>query len=187
MPLPLLLRGAAALTLSSFALAAPAGAATLGERPLKKGAHGSDVITLQRVLLMKGYRLGRADGVFGRVTKRTVKRFQRRRRLTADGVVGPLTVHALAYTWKVRTATLYGPGLYGNRTACGYRLGRRTRGVAHRSLPCGTPVPVYYGGRLAIYPVIDRGPFSSGVAIDLTAAAARKLGMSTTSAVRAGY
>jgi peptidoglycan lytic transglycosylase len=104
-----------------------------------------------------------------------------------DGRVGPLTTHALAYSWEIRTATLFGPGLYGNRTACGYTLGHRTRGIAHRTLPCGTPVPVYYDGRLAIFPVIDRGPYTDGVSIDLTAAAARKVGMSTTSVVRAGY
>jgi peptidoglycan hydrolase-like protein with peptidoglycan-binding domain len=170
-----------------LALAAPAGAATLGERTLEKGDRGDDVVTLQRVLAMKGYSVGPADGIFGRMTKLAVKSFQKRKRLAADGRVGPLTTHSLAYSWDIRTATLYGPGLYGNRTACGYTLGHRTRGIAHRSLPCGTPVPVYFGGRLAIFPVIDRGPYADGVSIDLTAAAARKLGMSTTSVVRAGY
>lgn len=173
--------------LVSLIAASACHAATLGERPLKKGNHGGDVVTLQRVLAMKGYRVGGADGAFGRNTKVAVKRFQRRRGLRADGVVGPLTVHALSFTWPIRTATFYGPGLFGRRTACGYRLRKRTRGIAHRSLPCGTPVPVYYGGRLAIFPVIDRGPYSAGVAIDLTAAAARKLGMRTTQPVRAGY
>ena len=168
-------------------LAAPASAATLGQRTLKKGDRGDDVVTLQRVLAMKGYSVGPADGIFGRITKRAVRRFQRRKRLAADGRVGPLTTHALAFSWDIRTATLYGPGLYGNRTACGYTLGHRTRGIAHRNLPCGTPVPVYFGGRLAIFPVIDRGPYADGISIDLTAAAARKLGMTTTSAVRAGY
>jgi rare lipoprotein A len=87
----------------------------------------------------------------------------------------------------VRTATYYGPGLYGNRTACGFTLRHRTRGIAHRSLPCGARVPVYRNGLIAIFPVIDRGPMTRGVQLDLTHAAARKLGMSTTSAVRAGY
>jgi peptidoglycan hydrolase-like protein with peptidoglycan-binding domain len=170
-----------------LALAVPACAATLGERTLAKGNHGADVVTLQRVLAMKGYSVGPADGIFGRMTKLAVKRFQKRKGLAADGRVGPLTTHALAYSWDIRTATLYGPGLWGNRTACGYTLGHRTRGIAHRTLPCGTPVPVYFGGRLAIFPVIDRGPYTDGVSIDLTAAAARKLGMTTTSPVRAGY
>jgi len=181
------LRCAAICVLCLLAFTPAAAAKTLGERTLEKGDRGSDVVTLQRVLTMKGYSVGPADGIFGRMTKLAVKGFQKRRGLTADGRVGPLTTHALAYTWQIRTATLYGPGLYGNRTACGYTLGHRTRGIAHRTLPCGTPVPVYYGGRLSIFPVIDRGPYADGVSLDLTAAAARKLGMRTTAPVRAGY
>jgi rare lipoprotein A (peptidoglycan hydrolase) len=167
--------------------AASAHAATLGERVLKRGDKGNDVVTLQRVLTMKGYSLGAADGVFGNLTRRAVKRFQRRRGLTADGRVGPLTTSALADTWKLRTATYYGPGLYGNRTACGHVLRHRTRGVAHRTLPCGTRMAVYANGLIAIYPVIDRGPHTDGVSIDLTEAAARKIGVRTTSSVRAGW
>jgi rare lipoprotein A (peptidoglycan hydrolase) len=171
----------------TLVVAAPAQAATLGQRPLKRGNHGPDVVTLQRVLAMKGYAVGGADGIFGRRTKVAVKNLQRRRHLAADGVVGPATTRALAETWGVRTATFYGPGLYGNRTACGHTLGRRTRGIAHRTLPCGALVPVYRNGRIAIFPVIDRGPYTSGVELDLTSAAARMLGLSTTSVVRAGY
>jgi rare lipoprotein A len=170
-----------------LALAAPAQAGTLGQRTLERGDRGGDVVTLQRVLAMKGYSVGGADGIFGRRTKVAVKRFQRRRRLAADGRVGPATTRALARTWGIRTATYYGPGLYGNRTACGHTLRHRTRGIAHRSLPCGAHVPVYRNGLIAIFPVIDRGPHTRGVQIDLTHAAARKLGMTTTSAVRAGY
>jgi rare lipoprotein A (peptidoglycan hydrolase) len=173
--------------LALLVLAVPANASTLGQRVLEKGDRGDDVVTLQRILGMKGYSVGGADGVFGRRTKVAVKRFQRRRHLKADGRVGPATTRALARTWGVRTATYYGPGLYGNRTACGFTLRHRTRGVAHRSLPCGTSVPVYRNGLIAIFPVIDRGPHTSGVQLDLTHAAARKLGMRTTSAVRAGY
>jgi hypothetical protein len=177
----------AILTLSFLALASPAHAATLGQRALERGDRGGDVVTLQRVLTMKGYDVGGADGVFGRRTKVAVKRLQRRRGLTADGVVGPATTRALALSWGVRTATYYGPGLYGNRTACGQTLRHRTRGVAHRTLPCGAAVPVYRDGLIGIFPVIDRGPHAAGVHLDLTEAAARMLGMSTTSAVRAGY
>ncbi len=180
-------RSIALAFLVALAAASPACAATLGERTLSRGDHGSDVATLQRVLSMKGYSLGAADGLFGRLTKVAVKSFQHRRGLTADGRVGPLTTSSLATTWSLRTASYYGPGLYGNRTACGYTLRHRTRGIAHRTLPCGTRVAVYVNGRIAIYPVIDRGPHKAGVSLDLTEAAARKLGVSTTTAVRAGW
>lgn len=168
-------------------LAVPASASTLGLRTLEKGDRGDDVVTLQRILAMKGYSVGAADGIFGRRTKVVVKAFQRRARLTRDGRVGPATVRSLARTWGVRTASYYGPGLYGNRTACGQTLRHRTRGVAHRSLPCGARVPVYRNGRIAIFPVVDRGPHTRGVQLDLTQAAAAKLGVSTTAVVRAGY
>jgi peptidoglycan hydrolase-like protein with peptidoglycan-binding domain len=176
------------LTLIAFvALVASADAATLGQRTLGRGDRGGDVVVLQRVLSMKGYSLGSADGVFGNLTRRAVKRFQRRVGLKADGRVGPLTTAALARTWKVRTASYYGPGLWGNRTACGQTLRHRTRGLAHRTLPCGTSVPVFRQGLIAIYPVIDRGPHRDGVSIDLTEAAARQIGVRSTVSVRAGY
>ena len=77
-------------------------------------------------------------------------------------------------------ATLYGPGFWGRRTACGVALRRYTVGVANRTLPCGTPVAVYYQGRTMILPVIDRGPFANGADWDLTMAAGRALGVDTT-------
>jgi rare lipoprotein A len=83
------------------------------------------------------------------------------------------------------TASWYGPGLYGNHTACGARLTHRTLGVAHKRLPCGTKVALRYQGRTIVVPVIDRGPYTRGVAYDLTYATARKLGMRATSKVGA--
>jgi rare lipoprotein A len=72
-------------------------------------------------------------------------------------------------------ATWYGPGLYGNRTACGQVLRPHTVGVAHRSLPCGTAVKFAYGGRQLVTTVIDRGPYTHGNAWDLTNGARRAL------------
>ena len=74
-------------------------------------------------------------------------------------------------------ATWYGPGFYGNRTACGRRLTRDTLGVAHRRLPCGTQVNILYRGRAIAVPVIDRGPYSSAN-WDLTSRTARRLDFS---------
>lgn len=73
-------------------------------------------------------------------------------------------------------ATWFGPGFFGHRTACGQRLTRTLVGVAHRSLPCGTKVSVYYRGRTLRLPVVDRGPYGTGARWDLTAAAAQRLG-----------
>ena len=73
-------------------------------------------------------------------------------------------------------ATWYGPGLYGNHTACGQTLRPDTIGVAHRSLPCGTAVKFVYHGRAVVTRVIDRGPYSHGNAWDLTNGARQALG-----------
>jgi rare lipoprotein A (peptidoglycan hydrolase) len=87
----------------------------------------------------------------------------------------------------VQLATWYGPGLYGRRTACGLKLRATTLGVAHRSLPCGTRVTLYRGGRLLTVPVVDRGPWARGVSWDLTAATARRLRLGASGSVRALY
>jgi rare lipoprotein A (peptidoglycan hydrolase) len=157
--------------------------ATLGDRTLQKGTAGNDVKTLQILLTRRGFEVPRT-GYFGTITKRKVRRFQRSRSLTADGIVGPMTRAAMAPR-KRRTATWYGPGLYGNEMACGGKLTKSTFGVAHKSLPCGTKVAIAHGGRIVIAPVVDRGPFVKGVEYDLTAHAAEAVRMSSTSEIRA--
>jgi hypothetical protein len=168
------------------ALGAPADA-ELGERVLREGSTGSDVRTLQAILRSRDYGSLKPTGVFDGLTTAAVKRFQQEAGLEVDGVVGPQTRPPLLAVMQYRRATWYGPGLYGNRTACGKRLQRGTMGVAHKSLPCGTPVTFYRGGRFITVPVIDRGPFRHGVAWDLTAAAARKLGVASTTRLRSTH
>ena len=87
--------------------------------------------------------------------------------------------------YRRSTATLYGPGFYGHRTACGQRLRRWTVGVANRTLPCGTPIQIYYKGLVITVPVIDRGPYAHGVNWDLTMATGRALGMLGTAVIGA--
>jgi rare lipoprotein A len=82
-------------------------------------------------------------------------------------------------------ATWYGPGFYGRRTACGLKMTRTLIGVAHKRLPCGTPVALLYRGRTLTVPVVDRGPFRPGTAWDLTSAAAQALGFQFTDRVGA--
>lgn len=61
---------------------------------LKRGSKGSDVKKLQTIL-KKNYPLYagtlKVDGSFGPATEAAVKEFQRRSRITVDGVVGPTT------------------------------------------------------------------------------------------------
>jgi rare lipoprotein A len=70
----------------------------------------------------------------------------------------------------------YGPGFYGNRTACGQTYSRTILGVAHRTLPCGTRITFRYKGATITVPVIDRGPYVSGRNWDLSRATCSALG-----------
>ena len=65
-----------------------------GAKPvLRKGDKGEAVKEVQERLITAGYDLGRwgADGDFGAKTKAAVKKFQREKKITVDGVVGPQT------------------------------------------------------------------------------------------------
>jgi rare lipoprotein A (peptidoglycan hydrolase) len=81
---------------------------------------------------------------------------------------------------KTALATWFGPGFYGQQTACGQTLTPATVGVANRKLPCGTLVKVSYRGQRLTVPVVDRGPYGNGADWDLTAAAAQALGIEDT-------
>ncbi|HYV14485.1 MAG TPA: septal ring lytic transglycosylase RlpA family protein [Conexibacter sp.] len=78
--------------------------------------------------------------------------------------------------YRPGVASWYGPGAYGRTTSCGVVLRPTTIGVAHRTLPCGTQVAMYYRGRTLAVPVIDRGPFVPGRSWDLTLATFHALG-----------
>jgi hypothetical protein len=143
----------------------------------------------------------RADrkGVFSAVWKpRRTGQFELRARIGAktDGGNGGTSVpveigaegsgassHLTVYEGAI--ATWYGPGFFGNTTACGIVLTEATVGVAHRTLPCGTRAQIALGDRVIVVPVIDRGPFANGADWDLTQAAAQQLGMTGTSRIGA--
>ena len=73
-------------------------------------------------------------------------------------------------------ASWYGPGFYGNRTACGQTFTTASWGVAHKTLRCGTTVQITYRGKTVSAPVIDRGPYVAGREVDLSSAVAGALG-----------
>lgn len=76
-------------------------------------------------------------------------------------------------------ASWYGPGFHGNRSASGERFNQNALTAAHRSLPFGTNVRVtnLNNGRSVVVRINDRGPFTRGRVIDLSAGAARMLGI----------
>ena len=68
----------------------------------------------------------------------------------------------------------------GDRTASGERMNPGAMTAAHRTLPFGTSVTVVNNrnGRAVVVRINDRGPFVAGRVIDLSAAAARAIGVS---------
>jgi peptidoglycan lytic transglycosylase len=91
------------------------------------------------------------------------------------------------YVYLPGGASWYGPGFYGGRTACGQTLTSSIKGVAHRSLPCGTRVRLFYRGRSTTARVIDRGPFHGSRSWDLTPATKAALRFGSTGTVWAAY
>ncbi len=86
---------------------------------------------------------------------------------------GALSGAALAETGRASWYSLT------SRTANGERCDPGALTAAHRSLPFGTRVRVenLKNGKSVVVRINDRGPFVRGRIIDLTKAAARRLGM----------
>jgi Transglycosylase-like domain/Putative peptidoglycan binding domain len=84
-----LLCAAAVPAIADPGASASGGATAASEVIVKRGDRGSAVRAIQQELGIA------ADGVFGPVTERAVKRFQSGHDLVPDGIVGPLTRAAL--------------------------------------------------------------------------------------------
>jgi rare lipoprotein A len=79
----------------------------------------------------------------------------------------------------VGVASFYGARFHGRRTASGARYDMHALTCAHPSAPFGTRLRVtdLESGRAVVVTVTDRGPFTGGRIVDLSLAAARRLGM----------
>jgi rare lipoprotein A len=75
-------------------------------------------------------------------------------------------------------ASWYGPGFHGKKTASGQKFNENAMTAAHKTLPFGTKVKVtdQRTGKSINVTITDRGPFHKGRVIDLSKAAAAKLG-----------
>ncbi|MGC2374401.1 MAG: septal ring lytic transglycosylase RlpA family protein [Solirubrobacteraceae bacterium] len=99
---------------------------------------------------------------------------------TSAPSIAPAVIPAKAPT-KAQIATWFGPGFYGQKTACGQTMSPVIVGVASRTLRCGTLVLVNYRGHRLTVPVIDRGPYANnGATWDLTWGAASALAITET-------
>ena len=76
------------------------------------GCRNGDVIRLQKKLIKLGYKIGGADGIFGKATEEAVKAFQRSRRMNADGIVGVQTTLGLDLEASLITGHPPRPGSY---------------------------------------------------------------------------
>jgi rare lipoprotein A len=76
-------------------------------------------------------------------------------------------------------ASWYGPGFDGNYTASGEVFNQNALTAAHPSLPMGTQVRVTNldTGRTVVVRINDRGPYHGGRILDLSAGAARVIGV----------
>lgn len=83
-------------------------------------------------------------------------------------------------------ASWYGPDFHGKPTASGEIFNMYAYTAAHRKLPFGTLVRVtnLYNGKSVVVRINDRGPFKRKRIIDLSYAAAKKIGMVEAGVVR---
>lgn len=88
--------------------------------------------------------------------------------------------------YQIGKASWYGSDFKGKRTASGERFNPNQLTCAHRSLPLGSWIRVtnLSNNKSTYVRVTDRGPFVKNVVLDLSAAAARKLGFDSLARVR---
>ena len=105
--------------------------------------------------------------------------------LTAALALSALPIEASARGKQVGTASWYGPGFHGKKTASGKRFNQNALTAAHRSLPLGTRAKVTNlpNGKAVMVTINDRGPYYGGRVIDLSRAAAHRLAMDGTARV----
>ena len=102
-----------------------------------------------------------------------------------DELVGPQVPVAMPVAMddiENGLASWYGPGFHGRRTACGRRYDMNELTAAHKNLPFGTLVRVENAttGEAVVVEITDRGPYIKPRVLDLSKAAARKIGVGVT-------
>lgn len=105
--------------------------------------------------------------------------------LRLSGSAAPRVKEEVKATLEGRAAW-YGREFHGRRTASGESYDMYALTAAHRSLPFGTRVRVtnLRNGQSVVVRINDRGPFTPGFIIDLSYAAAGRIGLKGSGTVR---
>jgi len=78
---------------------------------------------------------------------------------------------------RTATASWYGAHWAGRHTANGERFNPHAFTAASKTLPMGTRLLVRRGSKSVVVRINDRGPYVNGRSLDLSHAAAKRLGM----------
>jgi rare lipoprotein A len=100
-------------------------------------------------------------------------------KLAAMLVLSPFAAQAVGGGLGVGTASYYSNEFAGRRTASGEIFNPKALTAAHRSAAFGSRIKVTHlgNGKEVIVRVNDRGPWTKGRIIDLSYAAAQKIGL----------
>jgi rare lipoprotein A len=135
----------------------------------------------QEALKTEGFHPGAVDGVVGRRTREALRAYQTREGLPPTGVLDEPTFSRLAPRapcTQEGLATSYGHAWEGRQTSGGERFSAEAMTAGHRTLPFGTRVRVtnLETNQAVEVTVNDRGPKTKQHLIDLTPAAAERIG-----------
>jgi rare lipoprotein A len=138
----------------------------------------------QESLKTEGLHPGSIDGRLGPRTRRAVRAYQAREGLPQTGVLDAPTFSRLAPRApcvQEGVASWYGHAWDGRKTASGDRLSADALTASHRTVPLGTRVRVtnLQTQHQVEVTINDRGPKPKENLIDLSQAAAERLGLKT--------
>ena len=123
-----------------------------GDKAIKFGMRGDEVLMVQKSLFEKGFYAGEIDGIFGNVTLNAVRSFQISNGLVPDGVVGTETLvylgragssennpsrYSRSLNMSASAYSAYDPG-NSNRTYGGNTLHKGLVAVDPTLIPLGT-------------------------------------------------
>ena len=88
---------------------------------------------------------------------------------------------------KTQVVSWYGQHWAGRQTANGERFNPHKLTAASKTLPMGTRVLLRYGKNTVVVRINDRGPYIKGRGLDVSEAAAAKLGIKTRGVAGVAY